>query len=68
MAAGRVSFVINTPLGEKSQYGDEYIRITAVQRKVPYTTTTSAAWAAVEGIKYLSRGERVVRALPDLIA
>jgi carbamoyl-phosphate synthase large subunit len=68
MAAGRISFVINTPLGEKSQYGDEYIRITAVQRRVPYTTTTSAAWAAVEGIKYVSRGERVVRALPDLIA
>ena len=68
MAADRIAFLINTPLCEKSQYGDAYLRISAVQRKIPYTTTTSAAWAAVEGIKYLSKGERIVRPLPDLIA
>jgi carbamoyl-phosphate synthase large subunit len=64
MRSGRIALLINTPLGRNAQYGDEEIRITAVQRKIPYTTTTSAAWAAVEGIRYLKRGEREVRSLP----
>ena len=66
MMSGRISLLINTPLGEKSVHGDEALRIAAVQRRIPYTTTTSAAWAAVEGIKYLSQGQRVVRPLPQL--
>jgi carbamoyl-phosphate synthase large subunit len=65
LMSGRIALLINTPLGEKSQYGDEMIRMAAVRRRVPYTTTTSAAWAAVEGIKYLARQERIVRPLPE---
>ncbi len=61
--AGRFNLIINTPLGRKSQHGDHDIRIQAVRHKIPYTTTTSAALAAVEGIKYLSRGEIKVRPL-----
>ncbi len=59
----RFDLIINTPLGRNSQYGDHDIRIHAVRHKVPYTTTTSAALAAIEGIKYLSKGEVIVREL-----
>ncbi len=64
MRGGRINLVINTPLGRFSQKGDEEIRIEAVRRRIPYTTTTSAAWAAVQGIQYLSRREYTVRPLP----
>lgn len=58
MGSGRIDMLINTPLGRSSQIEDEEIRTEAVKRKIPYTTTTSAAKAAVIGIKYL-RGETV---------
>ena len=66
MKSGRISLLINTPLGRNAQYGDEEIRISAVQKKIPYTTTTSAARAAVEGIRYLQQEETVVRPLPGI--
>ncbi|MDA3955319.1 carbamoyl-phosphate synthase large subunit [Oceanispirochaeta sp.] len=53
MSSGRIDMLINTPLGRFSQIEDEEIRTEAVRRKIPYTTTTSAAQAAVIGIKYL---------------
>jgi carbamoyl-phosphate synthase large subunit len=65
LRSGRIALLINTPLGKASQETDEAIRIAAVRHKVPYTTTTSAAWAAAEGIKYLARGQRAVRPLGD---
>jgi carbamoyl-phosphate synthase large subunit len=61
---GRVDLVINTPLGRYTQRDDDYIRIEALRRRIPYTTTTSAASAAVEGIKYVRQGEVTPRALP----
>ena len=63
LRSGRIALLINTPLGKASQETDEMIRIAAVRHKVPYTTTTSAAWAAAEGIRYLKGGQRVVRPL-----
>ena len=65
MYSGKISLLINTPLGRYAQYGDEALRITAVQRKIPYTTTTSAAAAALEGIKHLIKDEIKVKALPE---
>ena len=65
MDAGRVQLVINTPKGRFTQRDDDAIRIAAVRQKIPYTTTTSAARAAVEGIRYLAKGEVAVRRLPD---
>ena len=65
MRRGDIVLLINTPLGRFSQLGDEALRLEAVKRKIPYTTTTSAAWAAVEGIKYLKKGEIKVRPLPE---
>jgi len=64
LKTGRIDLVINTPKGRFSQQDDDYLRIETVRRKVPYSTTTSAAKAAVEGIKYLKKKETVVRPLP----
>lgn len=64
MAMGRFELLINTPLGGFSQKGDRMIRSEAVRQKIPYTTTTSAAAAAVEGIRYLKTGKASVRPLP----
>jgi len=67
MAAGRIDLLINTPMGQFSQQGDAYIRAEAVRRKIPYTTTTSAAQAAVKGIEWIKEGKITVKALPDFI-
>ena len=56
---GRIDLIINTPLGRFSRKGDHDLRIEAVRRKIPYTTTTSAAEAALEGIKHLR--SRIIR-------
>jgi len=63
MRAGKIQMLINTPLGHHSQQGDKEMRIEAVRRKIPYTTTTSAAEAAVEGIAALREGALRVRRL-----
>ena len=65
MKSGRIDLLINTPLGIFSQKGDEMIRIEAVRRRIPYTTTTSAARAATQGIRYLLKKEVKVRALSN---
>ncbi len=64
MHAGRIQLVINTPKGRYTQRDDDYIRIETVRRKIPYTTTTSAASAAVEGIRYRMKKEFTARRLP----
>ena len=63
MRTGRIDLLINTPLGEFSRKGEHSIRIEAIKRNIPYTTTTTAAWAAVEGIEYLKKKEVTVRIL-----
>jgi carbamoyl-phosphate synthase large subunit len=63
--AGRIDLVINTPLGRFTQRDDDYIRIQALRHRVPYTTTTSAAEAALEGITYLKQGEVAAQPLPE---
>jgi carbamoyl-phosphate synthase large subunit len=65
MRSGRIDLLINTPLGIFSQKGDEMIRIEAVRRRIPYTTTTSAAGAATQGIKYLLKREINIQPLSD---
>ena len=65
MRSARVDILINTPKGRFTQMDDGYLRIESVRRKIPYTTTTSAARAALEGIRHLQKGEVVARALPS---
>ncbi len=65
MRSGAVHLLINTPKGRYSHSDDAQIRIEAVRKKIPYTTTVSAARATVEGIKYLSKKEFIVRPMPN---
>jgi carbamoyl-phosphate synthase large subunit len=62
---GRVSLLINTPLGRESQLDDYLIRDAAIAAGIPYTTTTSAALAAVEGIEARLAGHIFVRHLQE---
>lgn len=63
LRSGQVSLLINTPKGSVAD--DAQIRIEAVRRKVPYTTTVSAARAAVQGIRYLQEGRIDVEPIPN---
>ncbi|MBM3250367.1 MAG: carbamoyl-phosphate synthase large subunit [Candidatus Omnitrophica bacterium] len=45
-----VNLIINTPVGRMSVYDDSYIRMLAIQHKIPYVTTMAAARATVDGI------------------
>ncbi len=46
-----IQLVINTPLGRSSKDDDSFIRMGAIQHKIPYITTIAAAKASVEGIE-----------------
>ncbi|MCK9191664.1 MAG: carbamoyl-phosphate synthase large subunit [Sphaerochaetaceae bacterium] len=63
----RIDLVINTPMGFHSISSNDDIRSVALLQKIPYTTTTSAAVAAVEGIKYLLKDEAKVSPIPQFI-
>jgi carbamoyl-phosphate synthase large subunit len=60
IVSGEVQLLINTPLGKLTQQDDYLIRQAALQHRVPYTTTMSAASAACDAIIALrSRGLEV---------
>jgi len=61
----RIDLFINTPLGKESQIDDYKIRIAAITHGIPYTTTTSAAVAAVEGIEAKLNGHIFIRHLQE---
>ncbi|MDP8216713.1 MAG: carbamoyl-phosphate synthase large subunit [Candidatus Kaelpia imicola] len=61
----KLQLIINTPVGKESKYDDSYIRIMAIQNKVSYMTTISAALAGVEGIEAAKDKELTVKALQD---
>ena len=60
----KADLIINTPMGFHSRQSDDDIRTEAVKAHIPYTTTTSAARAAVEAIRYLQENRFIVRELP----
>ena len=60
---GQIQLVINTLLSKASQYDDSYIRKAAIKYKIPYLTTTAAAWAAVQGIAEWRMGRAGVKSL-----
>ncbi|MBI4500468.1 MAG: carbamoyl-phosphate synthase large subunit, partial [Gemmatimonadetes bacterium] len=65
IVSGAVHLLINTPLGKLTARDDYLIRRTALQHRVPYTTTMSAAAAACEAIAALRGSERTVRCLQE---
>jgi len=60
-----VHLIINTPVGRFSKYDDSYIRMMAIQQKVPYVTTIAAAQASVEGIEAVLKTRGVPKSLQE---
>jgi carbamoyl-phosphate synthase large subunit len=65
LVSGRIQLLINTPLGELTQQDDYAIRQAALQQRVPYTTTLSAASAACDAIIALRSRVGEVRSLQE---
>ena len=63
---GKISLVVNTPLGRESFYDEKSIRRAAIRYNIPCITTISAAHAAVRGIHALVELQREVSCLQDL--
>jgi len=60
-----IQLVINTPIGRSSKYDDSYIRMAAIQNKVPYITSLTAAEASVQGIESVLRTKSPPKSLQD---
>ncbi len=60
----KADLIINTPMGFHSRTSDDDIRSAAMRFHIPYTTTTSAASAALEAIRYLEANSPKSRELP----
>jgi carbamoyl-phosphate synthase large subunit len=65
LLSGQIHLMINTPLGKLTQQDDYAIRRTALQHRVPYTTTLSAASAACDAIIALRSRAGDVRSLQE---
>jgi carbamoyl-phosphate synthase large subunit len=62
---GEIDLVINTPLGKASFFDEAALRRAAVAYGVPYTTTLSAASAAVQAIRAMREEQVQVRSLQE---
>jgi len=65
LVSGDVQLLINTPLGKLTQRDDYAIRRAALQRRVPYMTTMSAASAACDAVLALRSRRGEVRCLQE---
>jgi carbamoyl-phosphate synthase large subunit len=65
LVSGQVQLLINTPLGKLTQRDDSTLRRVALQHRVPYTTTMSAAAAASDAIIALRSRTGEVRPLQE---
>jgi carbamoyl-phosphate synthase large subunit len=65
LVSGQIQLLINTPLGKLTQLDDYTIRRAALQHRVPYTTTLSAASAACDAIIALRSRAGEVRPLQE---
>ncbi len=60
-----INLIINTPAGRTSKYDDSYIRIKAIQHKIPYITSLTAAEASIEGIESVKKAASLPKPLQD---
>ncbi|MFA5005356.1 MAG: carbamoyl-phosphate synthase large subunit, partial [Candidatus Omnitrophota bacterium] len=60
-----ISLIINTPVGRMSVYDDSYIRMLAIQYKIPYVTTMAAARATVAGIDSIKSKQSQPKSLQE---
>ena len=62
---GDVQLLINTPLGKHAQHDDYTLRQAAIANRVSYTTTLSAASAALDAILALRSRRPTIRSLQE---
>ncbi|MBU3933975.1 MAG: carbamoyl-phosphate synthase large subunit [Candidatus Omnitrophica bacterium] len=60
-----IQLIINTPVGRSGKYDDSYIRIRAIQYKIPYITSLTAAGASIEGIEAITKSKTLPKSLQD---
>jgi carbamoyl-phosphate synthase large subunit len=60
-----VQLLINTPLGMRALRDDDTLRQAAIARKVPYTTTLSAAGAACDAIEAMTANRLGVKSIQE---
>jgi carbamoyl-phosphate synthase large subunit len=65
LVSGQIGLLVNTPLGKLTQKDDYAIRRAALQHRVAYTTTLSAAAAACDAIIALRSRQGEVRSLQE---
>ncbi|HET7152371.1 MAG TPA: carbamoyl-phosphate synthase large subunit [Candidatus Kapabacteria bacterium] len=65
---GDVHLVINTPSGESARTDEYHIGWSAIENKVPFITTLSAALAAVSAIRSLRKQTMDVTSLQEFIS
>ncbi len=63
----QIQLVINTPLGEVSRYDEYAIGWAALEHKVSFITTLSAAATAVKGIESQQRGTLTVKSVQEYL-
>ena len=62
---GEIGLIINTPAGKQSETDDSFIRKNAIKYRIPYITTTAAAFAAAVGIAARMNGNYNVESLQE---
>jgi len=62
---GEIQIVINTPLGSESRFDEYAIGWAAVQNKIPFITTLSAASSFAEGISNIKEDRSEVKSLQE---
>ncbi len=62
---GDIHLIINTPIGRTGKHDDSYIRMKAIQYKLPYITSMAAAEASVEGIEAAQKSKIMAKSLQD---
>jgi carbamoyl-phosphate synthase large subunit len=65
MISEEIALLINTPLGKHAQFDDYAIRRAAIQHRIPYTTTLSAASALCDAVIALRHRTLEVLSLQD---
>ncbi|MFC1590015.1 carbamoyl-phosphate synthase large subunit [Candidatus Omnitrophota bacterium] len=60
-----IGIIINTPIGKSGKHDDSHIRRLAVQYKIPYITSMTAAEASIEGIETMKSADVPPKALQD---
>ncbi len=60
-----INLIVNTPIGREGKHDDSYIRMMAIQNKIPYVTTLAAAKASLTGIEAVSKEAIEPKALQE---